>query len=149
MKEAYWILDAGFQMWFLSTTFLNFSFHHSSSSDRCDTNWFFYFAFISLTTSPSPHLSSLLLTFSLFSISMLIFCVFHWFFLSFVVYTATEVTEIDYSFLSFSYFSLSVVAHLCFCLSFNSVVHLFAFIESIFFTKWRRKGRVQIELQDR
>lgn len=147
MKEAYWILDAGFQMWFLSTTFLNFSFHHSSSSDRCDTNWFFYFAFVSLTTSPSPHLSSPLLTFSLFSISTLIFCVFHWLFclLSFmrrqkliILYCLSAIS------LSLSSPTSVFVSPLTQLFIFLPLVNLF-----FFFTKWRRKGRVQIELQDR
>lgn len=149
MKEAYWILDAGFQMWFLSTTFLNFSFHHSSSSDRCDANWFFYFAFISLTTSP-PYLSSLLLTFSLFSISTLIFVCLSLIFQCLLLFVRRQRWPKLIILFCLSAISLSLSSPTSVFVSpLTQLFIFFAFSESIFCTKWRRKGRVQIELQDR
>lgn len=98
-------------MWFPSSTFSHFlSFHRSSSSDRCDTNWFLYFAFVLSTISSSSVFTPTLLLFQPFLRLWAHFVPSSFLSVSLpaVVFSVMDVTAIDFFFLSFTYFSLSL-----------------------------------------
>ena len=147
------------QMWFLSSTFSHFlSFHRSSSSDRCDTNWFLYFAFVLSTISSSSVFTPTLLLFQPFLRLWAHFVPSSFLSASLpaVVFSVMDVTAIDFFFLSFTYFSLSLSLSLSLYPLLTSVfvfpsTYLFIFLacsECDDFQQWRRQRRVQIELQD-